>query len=140
MGSDYTVGGYTWKCSDGAATTDVWAQSPEAGAALKPVMEKLRELEKLGSYKGNLWKPAFTYNFPGYPRHHPINLAAFGTDSPSRLAIWFSVRLSFSTCARASCTRQRKPYSSWAEIFIAFLLFTRNRHDYSILYFFVKFR
>jgi mannose-6-phosphate isomerase-like protein (cupin superfamily) len=77
MASDYSVNGYKWKCSDGAATTDVWAASPEAGAALKPVMQKLRELEQLGSYKGNLFKPAFTYNFPGYPRHHPINLAAF---------------------------------------------------------------
>jgi len=77
MSNDYKIKGYTWKCSDGAATTDVWAASKEAGAALKPVMEKLRELEKLGKYKGNLFRPAFSYNFPGYPRHHPINLAAF---------------------------------------------------------------
>lgn len=77
MSSDYTVKGHTWKCHDGAATMDVWAASPEAAAAMKPVMEKMRELEKLGAHKGNLFKPVFTYNFPGYPRHHPINLAAF---------------------------------------------------------------
>ena len=77
MSSDYSINGYTWKCSDGASTTDVWAASPEADAALKPVMQKLRELEQLGSHKGNLFRPAFSYNFPGYPRHHPINLAAF---------------------------------------------------------------
>ena len=77
MASDYSFGEFTWKCSDGAATADVWQSSPEAEAATKPVMEKLRELAKLASYKGNLFQPAFTYNFPGYPRHHPINLAAF---------------------------------------------------------------
>ena len=77
MSSDYSIKGYTWKCADGAATADVWANSPEANAALTPVMQKLRELEKLTSYKGNLFRPAFSYNFPGYPRHHPINLAAF---------------------------------------------------------------
>ena len=73
----YSFKGFAWKCADGAETTDVWEQSPEARAATAPVMEKLRELEKMGSFKGNLFKPAFTYNFPGYPRHHPINLAAF---------------------------------------------------------------
>ena len=77
MSDDYTVKGYTWKCHDGAKTVDVWESSPEAKAAMTPVMEKMRELEKLGAHKGNLFKPAFTYNFPGYPRHHPINLAAF---------------------------------------------------------------
>ncbi|MHC4873777.1 MAG: hypothetical protein ACYTFY_18175, partial [Planctomycetota bacterium] len=75
--SNYSMGQFTWKCADGAETTDVWKESPEAQAATAPVMEKLQELEKLGSYKGNLFKPAFTYNFKGYPRHHPINLAAF---------------------------------------------------------------
>ena len=47
MSSDYSIKGYTWKCADGAATADVWANSPEASAALSPVMQKLRELEKL---------------------------------------------------------------------------------------------
>ncbi len=75
--SDYSIKGYKWRCSDGAATADVWGQSPKAEAATRIVMEKLRELEKLASFKGNLFKPVFTYNFPGYPRHHPINLAAF---------------------------------------------------------------
>ena len=68
---------FSWKCADGAETTDVWAESAEAQAATQPVMDKLRELEKLGSHKGNLFKPAFSYKFEGYPRHHPINLAAF---------------------------------------------------------------
>lgn len=77
MSGNYTFGKYHWRCSDGAETTDVWADSPEAEAAVKPTMEKLRELEKMASFKGNLFKPAFTYNFKGYPRHHPINLAAF---------------------------------------------------------------
>ena len=77
MASDYSFRGYTWRCSDGAETSDVWRDSPQAGAATEPVMEKLRELERLASYKGNLFRPAFTYNFHGYPRHHPINLAAF---------------------------------------------------------------
>jgi mannose-6-phosphate isomerase-like protein (cupin superfamily) len=77
MPDDYTLKGYTWKCHDGAKTMDVWAASPEAAAAMRPVMTKMRELEKLGANKGNLFKPVFTYNFPGYPRHHPINLAAF---------------------------------------------------------------
>lgn len=40
-------------------------------------MEKLRELEGMASFKGNLFKPVFSYHFKGYPRHHPINLAAF---------------------------------------------------------------
>jgi mannose-6-phosphate isomerase-like protein (cupin superfamily) len=73
----YSFGTFTWKCADGAETAAVWDESPEAAAATGPVMAKLRELEKLGSFKGNLFKPAFSYNFPGYPRHHPINLAAF---------------------------------------------------------------
>lgn len=77
MTSDYSIKGYTWKCADGAATADIWANSPDANAALTPVMQKLRELEKLTSFKGNLFRPAFSCNFPGYPRHHPINLAAF---------------------------------------------------------------
>jgi len=77
MSSDYSVKGYTWKCSDGAATVDVWKQSEQAREATGPVMQKLRELEKMARYKGNLFKPAFSYHFPGYPRHHPINLAAF---------------------------------------------------------------
>jgi mannose-6-phosphate isomerase-like protein (cupin superfamily) len=77
MGDDYSFQGYSWKCADGAATVEVWEQSTEARAATEPVREKLRELEALGSYKGNLFRPAFTYDFPGYPRHHPINLAAF---------------------------------------------------------------
>jgi mannose-6-phosphate isomerase-like protein (cupin superfamily) len=77
MPSDYEAGRYTWKCSDGAETVDVWKASREAEAATRPAMQKLRELEQLGSYKGNLFKPAFTYHFKGYPRHHPINLAAF---------------------------------------------------------------
>jgi len=79
MASDqsYSFKGFSWTCADGAETTNVWAESPEARAATAPVMQKLRELEKLGSFKGNLFKPAFTYNFKGYPRHHPINLAAF---------------------------------------------------------------
>lgn len=77
MSSDYQLKGHTWKCSDGASTVDVWKNSPEANAAVQPTMDKLRELEKLGSNKGNLFKPAFSYNFPGYPRHHPINLSAF---------------------------------------------------------------
>lgn len=73
----YSFQGFSWQCADGAETARVWDESPEAAAATGPVMEKLRELERLGSYKGNLFKPAFSYNFPGYPRHHPINLAAF---------------------------------------------------------------
>jgi mannose-6-phosphate isomerase-like protein (cupin superfamily) len=77
MSSDYSFGPYTWKCTDGADTTEVWRISAEARAATGPVMAKLRELESHGGYKGNLFKPAFTYHFPGYPRHHPINLAAF---------------------------------------------------------------
>ena len=77
MSSDYSLNGYKWRCADGNATADVWNNSPEAQNALKPVMQNLRELEKLTNHKGNLFKPAFTYNFPGYPRHHPINLAAF---------------------------------------------------------------
>jgi mannose-6-phosphate isomerase-like protein (cupin superfamily) len=75
--SDYSIKGYSWKCSDGAETTDVWKASPAARAATRPVTKKLRELERMASFKGNLFKPAFTYNFKGYPRHHPINLAAF---------------------------------------------------------------
>lgn len=77
MASDYSMKGYTWKCSDGTATVDVWAQSRQAQAVLQPVKDKLRELQKFGSYKGNLFRPVFSYPFPGYPRHHPINLAAF---------------------------------------------------------------
>ena len=77
MASDYSIAEYTWKCADGAETTEVWKESPEAEAATRPVMETLRALEGMASFKGNLFKPAFTYNFPGYPRHHPINLAAF---------------------------------------------------------------
>lgn len=77
MQSDYSFGKYTWSCADGAATVDVWKASQEAEAATKPVMEKLREMEKFGAYKGNLFRPVFSYNFQGYPRHHPINLAAF---------------------------------------------------------------
>ena len=74
---NYSFEDFSWKCADGAETTDVWAESLEAQKATAPVMKKLRELEKLGSYKGNLFKPVFTYNFKGYPRHHPINLSAF---------------------------------------------------------------
>ncbi|MHB9026352.1 MAG: cupin domain-containing protein [Armatimonadota bacterium] len=77
MASDYAIGEYTWRCADGAATVEVFADSPQAAAATRPVMEALKTLEGLASFKGNLFKPAFPYNFPGYPRHHPINLAAF---------------------------------------------------------------
>jgi len=77
MASDYSIQGYSWKCSDSAETTNVWKDSPEAAAATRPAMEKLRELEGMASFKGNLFRPVFSYNFRGYPRHHPINLAAF---------------------------------------------------------------
>jgi mannose-6-phosphate isomerase-like protein (cupin superfamily) len=77
MADNYSFGGYSWKCSDGAATVEVWRQGAEADKAVQPVMRKLRELEGMASFKGNLFKPAFSYPFPGYPRHHPINLAAF---------------------------------------------------------------
>ncbi len=77
MASDYSIKGYTGKCADGVETVDVWKASPEAAAATRPVMEKRRELEGTASFKGNLFRPVFSYNFSGYPRHHPINLAAF---------------------------------------------------------------
>ena len=47
-----------------------------------------------------------------------MSLPAFATDKPSRSASWARVSDSSRSSARASCTRHRKPYSSWAEIFI----------------------
>jgi hypothetical protein len=77
MASDHSIKGHSWKSSDGAETTEVWEQGPEAAAATRPVMDKLRELEGMASFKGNLFKPVFSCNFTGYPRHPPVNLAAF---------------------------------------------------------------
>lgn len=77
MGSDYSIGNFTWKCSDGAETADVWKESPEAMDVTARTMKKLKEMEKFACFKGNLFNPVFTYNFKGYPRHHPINLSAF---------------------------------------------------------------
>ena len=90
--SDYSIKGYTWKCADGAATADVWANSPEANAALTPVMDKLRELEKLTSYKGNLFKPAFSYNFPGYPLLGSLVLMPLFTLGASGVFAWLTLR------------------------------------------------
>src|SRR2546429_6560325 len=84
--------------------------------------------------------PRCDWTRPAFTKTH-ISLPALATDNPSRSAIWFSVRDSASTSARANCTRHRKPYSSCAEIFILVPVSNRFgiRLDYSIPYFFVKY-
>ena len=86
MASDYSIQGYSWKCSDSAETTNVWKDSPEAAAATRPVMEKLRELEGMASFKGNLFRPVFSYNFRGYPGTIP-STSNRATGSPSTCTI-----------------------------------------------------